>query len=287
MLHLEGKPHDLGGGMIVRRVLPQVLKRMLGPFVFFDHMGPLTASAEQKTDVRPHPHIGLSTLTYLFKGRIVHHDSLGSKAEIEPGGVNWMIAGNGISHSERAHEDDKHAPRDMHGLQLWIALPDELEDCDPSFQHYGRDSIPRDKNDQREIAVIAGTAFGLTSAVSVTSPLVMAEIKTFQSTTIPFDFPKEFEIGIYMMSGRAKVTDQDVGPLQMLILERCNSGVLEVTADAHFVILGGKPFTTGRHIWWNLVSSSLDKIEAAKKKWRDGTFPMVPGETEFIPLPEK
>ena len=150
-----------------------------------------------------------------------------------------------------------------------------------------RETIPRDKNEQREIAVIAGEAFGLKSEVSDTSPLVMAEIRTFQTTNIPFEFPKEFEIGIYMMSGHVKVTDQDAKPLQMLILERCNTGILEVAANSHFVILGGKPFTTGRHIWWNLVSSSLEKIEAAKKQWRDGTFPMVPGETEFIPLPEK
>lgn len=287
MLHLEGKPHDLGGGLVVRRVLPQILKRMLGPFVFFDHMGPLTVAAGQNTDVRPHPHIGLSTLTYLFSGRIVHRDSLGSEAEIEPGGVNWMTAGRGISHSERAHPEDKQRPHDMHGLQLWIALPDEQEDCDPSFQHYDREVIPRLKNEQYEISVIAGEAFGLKSPVAVTSPLVMTEVRTFQKTNIPFEFAKDFEIGIYVVEGHVKVTDQDAKPMQMLVLERCNSGVLEVAADSHFVILGGKPLTSGRHIWWNLVSSSLDKIEAAKKQWREGTFPMVPGETEFIPLPER
>ena len=286
MLHLESKPHDLGGGFIVRRVLPQILKRAVGPFVFFDHMGPLTVAPGQNTDVRPHPHIGLSTLTYLFSGRVVHRDSIGSAAVIEPGGVNWMTAGSGISHSERAHEDDKQRPYEMHGLQLWIALPDDQEDCEPNFQHYGGEVIPRIQNGPCNIAVIAGEAFGVKSPVAITSPLLMAEIKSSQHYNLSFEFASDFELGLYMVKGQTKVGDQTVNPMQMLVLDR-NTGVIEVSADSHFVILGGKPFIAPRHIWWNLVSSSLEKIEAAKTKWRNGTFPMVPGETEFIPLPER
>jgi len=287
MFKLNGKEHDLGGGMIVRRVLPQRLKRKVGPFVFLDHMGPVEIAPEQNTDVRPHPHIGLSTLTYLFAGRLMHRDSLGTVSLIEPGGVNWMTAGRGISHSERAHQSDRERVHPLHGLQFWIALPDETEDCDPSFQHYHRELIPKNQNKERELAVIAGEGFGLRSPVKTSSPLIFVEVKANKKFTLDLTEFKNFELAVYMIAGLAHSQGEVIEPLQMLFFEKNQADKIEVDIDAHLVVIGGEPIVTERHMWWNLVSSSLEKIERAKRQWKEGTFPMVPGETEFIPLPEK
>jgi hypothetical protein len=287
MFRFNGKEHDLGGGMIVRRVLPQRLKRKVGPFVFLDHMGPVEIAPEQNTDVRPHPHIGLSTLTYLFSGRLMHRDSLGTVSLIEPGGVNWMTAGRGISHSERAHQSDREHVHPLHGLQFWIALPDEKEDCDPSFQHYHRELIPKNQNKERELAVIAGEGFGLKSPVKVSSPLIFAEVKAHKKFILNLAEFKNFELAIYMVTGTARSQGEELEPLQMMFFEKNQVETIEVDTGAHLVVIGGEPMLTERHMWWNLVSSSLEKIERAKRQWKDGTFPMVPGETEFIPLPEK
>lgn len=288
---IQGKEHDLGGGMLVRRVLPQVAKRSVGPFIFLDHMGPVQIAADQNTDVRPHPHIGLSTLTYLFSGRIIHRDSLGSLASIEPGEVNWMTAGKGISHSERTAPEDRKHPHEMHGLQFWIALPDDQEDCDPSFQHYNQQSIPKIENEIAEIKVIAGSGFGMVSDVRTTSPLVLIEIKTKQD--FEFDFAEfKFEVAVYMIKGDGKFESEtenhSVHSLEMMLIEDLDKNKkMKISAGSHFIIMGGEPIQTPRHMWWNLVSSSKDKIEQAKLNWKNKTFPMVPGETEFIPLPEK
>ncbi len=182
MIKIEGKKHDLGGGMIIHRILPDKKKRMVGPFCFLDHMGPIVITANQNTDVRPHPHIGLSTLTYLFEGNLVHRDSVGSVATIAPGEVNWMTAGRGISHSERTPDQDKTRERALHGLQFWVALPDGQEDIAPSFCHYTKDQIPVHENELRKITLIAGEAFELKSPVKTSSPLVFTN---FHSITIP------------------------------------------------------------------------------------------------------
>lgn len=286
-IKIIAKPHDLGGGFVVARVLPQVAKRRVGPFVFFDHMGPVTVRPQQNIDVRPHPHIGLSTLTYLIEGRMVHRDSLGSEQTILPSEVNWMTAGKGISHSERSHEQDKQIERSLEGLQLWIALPDELEDCEPRFHHYAKDTIPRVKNENHEISVVAGQAFGLSSPVQVSSPLVFAIIDGHKSTSeisVHFD---NFEIGLYVLKGQVKVNSvTSLAPHEMLVLPLGAKVDLQFGAASSFVILGGEPMSSPRHIWWNLVSSSKEKIEAAKQSWINRSFPMVPGETEFIPVPE-
>ncbi len=283
MIHIIGKQHDLGGGLIVNRVLPDRKKRMVGPFTFLDHMGPLTTNPGQETDVRPHPHIGLSTLTYLFDGRIVHRDSLGSVVEINPGEVNWMTAGKGITHSERAPDSEKGLARRLHGLQIWIALPIESEDCEPSFNHYKNVVIPKKDTDQCAISVIAGEAFGLKSPVVVSSPLVFVEIKTKKQFDLKLHIPG-FELALYLIKGTATTESQSVSESEMITTEPGQELNASIEAGAHVVVLGGAPIGE-RFIWWNLVSSSKEKIELAKKDWANGKFPKVPSETEFIPLP--
>lgn len=285
MIKIESKKGDLGGGMIVKRILPSKNKRMVGPFCFFDHMGPIDIQPNQNTDVRPHPHIGLSTLTYLFEGRMVHRDSLGYTVEIEPGEVNWMTAGSAISHSERAHDEDRSKQRRLHGLQFWIALPDGDEEIDPSFQHYDKDEIPTEENEDRRLFLVAGQAFGMQSPVMTSSPLLLADI--YGKKDFNFRYPTaDSELALYVVNGSAKVGEDELSESQMMVFEQNTFIDVEIKAGTHFILLGGQAFNTPRFIWWNLVSSSREKIEEAKAKWKAGTFPMVPGETEFIPLPE-
>lgn len=283
MIHINGKKHDLGGGFFVTRILPDRAKRMVGPFTFLDHMGPVTIAPGQNTDVRQHPHIGLSTLTYLFDGRMVHRDSLGYTAQITPGEVNWMVAGKGISHSERAHDSDNNIERKLHGLQFWIALPEGAEDCDPSFRHYDQSLIPKMEYADHSINLIAGSAFGLSSPVKTTSPLVFAEIKAKQNFNLDLTI-SGFELGIYIIQGSVSNGLQKISANEMLVVETNQPLKVQVETDTHFVIIGGEPLGN-RFMWWNLVSSSKEKIEQAKKDWSEGRFPRVPGETEFIPLP--
>ncbi len=285
MILLNGKPHDLGGGMVVQRILPQVQRRMVGPFIFFDKMGPVLEKANQNYDVRPHPHIGLSTLTYLFEGRIVHRDSVGSICTIEPGDVNWMTAGSGISHSERSHEEDRAKDRRLDGLQFWIALPDESEEIDPSFQNYKKEEIPKSVQGGAELSVVAGEGFGCKSPVKTSSSLLLATATALEETDLKLDF-SHFDIGIYVNKGKAMVSGEVILENQLLVLENPENQIVKISKDSHVVIFGGERFKTPRHIWWNLVATSKEKIESAKQRWKSGSFPMVPGETEFIPLPE-
>lgn len=285
-MRIDSREHDLGGGFTVKRLLPFAKKRMVGPFIFLDHIGPVAIAIGQNTDVRPHPHIGLSTLTYLFEGRMVHRDSLGFAATIAPGEVNWMTAGRGISHSERAHEDDKTKIRHLHGLQFWVALPDDKEDIDPSFEHYKASQIPQKDTDDYQLKVICGEAFGLSSPVAVSSPLIFAEFKSKKDHRVQTALPG-FESAIYVVSGEVCVNGEWIHASQMETLPTNMDLNLEAKAGAHFVLIGGEAFATPRHIWWNLVSSNRERIEAVKKSWKDRSFPQVPGETEFIPLPDK
>jgi redox-sensitive bicupin YhaK (pirin superfamily) len=286
MIQLTGKTHDLGGGLTIHRVLPDRTKRMVGPFTFLDHMGPLTTEPNQNTDVRPHPHIGLSTLTYLYQGRIVHRDSLGMHAEITPGEVNWMTAGKGISHSERTHESERHQARQLHGLQFWVALPEDQEDCDPSFQHYDKNVIPKLENDDFELSLVSGEGFGLQSPVKTTSPLIFADVRAKKDFDFNLNIPG-FELGLYMVDGTGLVEQTPLSTFQMAVAEKDQKLTARIQKDSRFVIIGGEPFANPRFMWWNLVSSSKEKIEKAKQDWQNGSFPMVPGETEFIPLPSK
>ncbi len=286
MIKFDGKNHDLGGGMIVSRILPNINKRTIGPFVFLDHMGPITELPNQNTDVRAHPHIGLSTLTYLFEGRIVHRDSGGAVATIEPGEVNWMTAGRGISHSERAHVDDKAKTRQMHGLQFWIALPLDKEEVEPSFIHYEKNLIPLLQNENFSLKLIAGEALGLKSPVKTSSSLIFAEVKAINESFLDLKDIK-FEAALYVITGTVQVGEVIVSDRQMIVLDSDSMSKIKLLKNVHLVIIGGEPLEGPRHLYWNFVSSSKDRIEIAKKKWKDRTFPMVPGETEFIPLPEK
>jgi redox-sensitive bicupin YhaK (pirin superfamily) len=285
MIKLLGRKSDLGGGLFVTRILPDRQKRLVGPFCFLDHMGPVAIQPGQETDVKPHPHIGLSTLTYLFEGRIVHRDSLGTEALIEPGDVNWMTAGSGISHSERTHPDDRSIPRYLDGLQLWVALPDGEEETDPSFQHYDSSTIPSIDTERSKITLVAGSGFELTSPIKTISPLVLIIVDSKQDHDFEFSKPG-FELGVAVSHGFAECDGESLESNQMLVFEDGIVPPIKVKANTRLIILGGSPFETSRHMWWNFVSSSKERIESAKKSWKAGTFPMVPGESEFIPLPK-
>jgi redox-sensitive bicupin YhaK (pirin superfamily) len=285
LMLVPGMTHDLGGGFVVRRLLPYRKKRMVGPFIFFDHMGPAEFIPSAETDIRPHPHIGLSTLTYLYEGRMVHRDTLGRVQTILPGEVNWMTSGKGIAHSERAHLDDYGKKVRVQGLQFWVALPDATEDQDPSFAHYEKSTLPVFPGNGFKATVVTGKAFGLSSPVKVSSPSVFVDIAVKTESEISFTPEKsDFEIAIYVLKGKVTYRNAAVEAGHLAILRE--SANLNLTADpeTHFVMIGGEPFQTPRFIYWNFVSSSREKIEVAKKNWKEENWPTIPGEHERIPL---
>jgi redox-sensitive bicupin YhaK (pirin superfamily) len=283
-LVIEPRAKDIG--ITVRRILPWQKKRMVGPFIFLDHMGPAHLHPpEDHMDVRPHPHIGLSTLTYLFEGAIVHRDSLGVVQTIVPGEVNWMTAGKGISHSERESTEQRTHDRTIHGLQFWVALPKDKEDVDPSFDHYGISDIPKMDNGTAEVDIVAGSAFGKTSPLKAYSPMKFMIIKTRKNGSIDISSDGH-ELAVYVVKGSIKLNGEEYSETKMVVFNTGSDLSLEYPGDAVIAVLGGEPFPESRYIWWNLVSSDHAKIEAAKVAWTNGTFPMVPGETEKIPLPD-
>lgn len=278
-------PRSKDIGIEVRRLLPWVKKRMVGPFIFLDHMGPSHLKAPlDHLDVRPHPHIGLSTLTFLFEGEIYHRDSLGYTQAIVPGEVNWMTAGKGISHSERERPEIRQHDRTVHGLQFWVALPASLEDCDPSFTHYDKAEIPVEENDQHHITIVAGSRRSLSSPLKALSPMTFQVVNAKKEGGYSFH-DSEFELAVYVIKGSITINGTNYTH-EMVTLKLGSELSLTHSADAVFAVIGGKPFPEKRIIWWNLVSSSQEKIDQAKKSWQAGTFPMVPGEVEFIPLPQ-
>jgi redox-sensitive bicupin YhaK (pirin superfamily) len=284
-LVIEARRRDLGG-FEVGRVLPFAKRRMVGPFVFFDHMGPveLAANLPRRVDVRPHPHIGLSTITYLFAGEIVHRDSLGFHQVIRPGEVNWMTAGRGISHSERFETMREHGGL-LHGIQAWIALPTSDEEIAPEFVHYDADALPLERSAGASTRVIAGKAFGKTSPVRTQSPLVYVhvELKAGAQTGIPDGYS---ERAAFVAAGAVRVGEQSFAAGQMAVFARDSRPQIVATTDATVMLLGGEPLGT-RHIWWNFVSSRPERIEQAKADWRAGRMPLPVGDAdEFIPLPE-
>lgn len=282
-LIIEPRAKDIG--ITVRRILPWQKKRMVGPFIFLDHMGPAVLHAPDGMDVRPHPHIGLSTLTYLFEGAIVHRDSLGVVQTIVPGEVNWMTAGKGISHSERESAEERTHDRTIHGLQFWVALPKEKEDVDPSFDHYDAEKIPKFDNGSALIDIVAGTAFGKKSPLKAYSPMKFMIIKARHNGSVDIQSDGH-ELALYVVNGKVKIDGNEYGSTKMVVFNTGSDLSIEYSADAVVAVLGGEPFPEPRYIWWNLVSSDHDKIEKAKASWINGTFPMVPGETEKIPLPD-
>lgn len=283
---IEGRPRDLGGFSVLR-VLPARERKLVGPFIFFDHFGPMTLPPGVGMDVRPHPHINLATVTYLFEGRMVHRDSLGSVQVIRPGDVNWMTAGRGIVHSERSDPEERALGARGHGLQLWVALPKEHEETVPSFDHYEATALPRLPAPGLERCVIAGSAWGVTSPVHTLSSLFYVDVGMAAEATVVLPDEHE-ERAAYVVSGAVRAEDQRVVAGQMVVFEPGKRAVLHAeAAPARVMLIGGAPLDGERHVWWNFVSSSKERIEKAKRDWKEGAFPRVPGDsTEFIPLPE-
>jgi redox-sensitive bicupin YhaK (pirin superfamily) len=251
--------------------------------VFFDEMGPADFAAGQGIDVRPHPHIGLATVTYLFEGGLTHRDSLGTVLDIAPGAVNWMTAGHGIVHSERSPPALRAAGHRMHGIQSWVALPIEHAEAAPAFVHHPAETLPVVSSAGVVATVIAGTMFGVTSPVSFPHPIVYAEVRLDAGARL--DLPASWgERGVYPISGNGAVDGEALIAGALAVVGE-GDAVLTAARPLHAMILGGAPFPEARHIEWNFVSHSTERIEAAKADWRAGRFPVVPGETEFIPLP--
>jgi redox-sensitive bicupin YhaK (pirin superfamily) len=274
------------GGFQVHRVLPSARQRMVGPFIFFDHMGPAVFRAGNGVDVRPHPHIGLSTVTYLFDGEIVHRDSLGSALPIRPGAVNLMTAGRGIVHSERTAADHRDGGEPLHGLQLWVALPAKDEEMAPGFGHTPASDIPELRDNGLTLRVIAGKMHGLVSPVTTNWDTIFAEAHLKAGTTLPIGAEHE-ERALYVVSGEIEIGGDRHGAERLLLLKPGERIDVKAASDAHMILVGGAPMDGPRHIWWNFVSSRKDRIEAAKADWKAGRFDLVPSDSqEFIPLPE-
>ncbi|GAB5501598.1 pirin family protein [Pyruvatibacter sp.] len=278
------KPKDIGG-FEVRRVLPSIEARSIGPFVFFDHMGPATLPAGQGIDVRPHPHIGLSTLTWLFDGSLMHRDSIGAVQEIKPGEVNWMTAGSGIVHSERSPDHFRDSDARIEGIQTWHALPAEDEEIDPTFEHYPMEDIPVVDHGGVRVALIAGGAFGMVSPMKVYSETLYADVRMQPGTQFGVPVGVE-ERALYVVDGEIEVAGDTFGKMQMLVLDQHVTPAITSPHGAHLMLIGGAPIGP-RKLWWNLVSTRPERIEQAKQDWQEGRFAKVPGEDEFIPLPEK
>jgi redox-sensitive bicupin YhaK (pirin superfamily) len=278
---------DLGDGFTVRRALPSVQSRMVGPFVFFDHFGPAVFKSGSGLDVRPHPHIGLATVTYLFDGEIMHRDSLGTAAPIVPGEVNWMTAGRGIVHSERTGPDRRAQGDSLHGLQMWVALPAAQEEMAPAFAHHGVGEFPMVRDNGASVRVVVGSAYGARSPVATTSETLFADVHLKAGSQVPLDAAHE-ERAIYLLDGEIDIAGDRFGPDRLLVFKPGDRITIRALADAHFSIFGGATLDGPRHIWWNFVSSRKDRIEQAKAEWTAGHFGKVPGdEIEFIPLPAK
>ena len=280
-LVIEGKQKDLGG-LVVRRVLPARDRRMVGPFIFFDHMGPADFPAGQGIQVRPHPHIGLATVTYLFDGEILHRDSLGFIQPIRPGAVNLMTAGRGIVHSERAPEG-REAPYTLHGIQSWTALPTGKEECAPAFVHYPAEVLPESARDGVHVRVIMGSFGTDASPVTTHSPSLYLDCTLEVDATLKV--PAAAELAVYVVGGKIGVDGKAYSEGTMLVARAGQSLGFEAIEKSRVMVIGGDP-VGARHIWWNFVSSSRERIETAKADWLGERFPTVPGETEFIPLPE-
>jgi redox-sensitive bicupin YhaK (pirin superfamily) len=282
---IEPRSRDLGG-LIVRRVLPSAARRMVGPFTFFDHMGPTVFGPGEGMDVRPHPHVCLATVTYLFEGEIDHRDSLGSYQTIRPGDINWMRAGQGIVHSERSPQGAREKESRLHGLQLWVALPSADEEVAPSFDHHPRATLPELTKGGLELRVLAGTAYGLTSPVEILSPLFYVDATLSPGGVL--ELPTEHsERAAYVVEGTLRCDNETFEPGRMLVFAKGANVVLGTEEPCRVVLLGGEPLDGPRYIDWNFVASTKERIERAKRDWKEGRFPKVPGdEVEFIPLPD-
>jgi redox-sensitive bicupin YhaK (pirin superfamily) len=282
ILVINAKAKDIAG-FPVRRALPAIERRMVGPFVFLDQMGPTHLTPGQRLDVRPHPHIGLSTMTYLLEGGILHRDSLGTVQLIQPGAVNWMTAGRGIAHSERTPEAS--AAATLSGIQFWVALPKSHEEIEPAFVHVEASELPLLADRKVSVRVIAGSAFGSSSPLRVPHPMLCLDVALSKNAgwEVPADYP---ERALYVADGKVEICGGRHEQGQLLVLPVGNRVKIQALSAARLMVLGGEPMDGPRHIWWNFVSSSKDRIEQAKLDWKLGRFAGVPGETDIIPLPE-
>lgn len=273
------------GNFMVGRLLPFREKRMVGPFIFIDHMGPVRLLERQSFDVLPHPHIGLSTLTFLFDGSIMHRDTLGNAVEIRPGAVNWMTAGKGIVHSERIPEYMHNADQMLHGLQIWVALPKELEQMEPEFFHIEETQLPTWTTGDVKFKLVAGEALNHKSPVPVYSKLFMIEIKSNSRQALNIGQELYGEVGLYILAGSIESDGHIYHPKQLLVAREPHLCEFVMAADSIIYLFGGEPFAEQRFIDWNFVASDKELIMAAKQKWIDQTFDKIEGETEFVPYP--
>jgi redox-sensitive bicupin YhaK (pirin superfamily) len=285
-LIINARAADLGHGLTVRRVLPHAKRRMVGPFVFLDHAGPVTIAPDHiaQADVRPHPHIGLSTVSYLLSGQITHRDSLGVQQDIRPGDVNWMTAGRGISHSERFTHPQSFAGGGLELMQMWVALPEAFEETEPAFTHYPKAELPVSEADGVWMRLIAGNAYGMTSPVRTHSPLfyVHTEWQAGASKALPGGHSEQ---AVYVAKGRIEYAGTTYEPGQMLVFGDDQETVITASVKSTLMIFGGEPVGP-RHVFWNFVSSRRERIELAKADWQAGRFPLPPGDDqEWIPLP--
>lgn len=283
LLVINARTRDIGG-FPVRRALPTIERRMVGPFVFLDQMGPTQLAPGQRLDVKPHPHIGLSTMTYLLEGEILHRDSLGTVQMIRPGAVNWMTAGSGIVHSERSPQESSGGGM-LSGIQFWVALPKSHEETAPAFLHLDAGDLPVVEDGLVSARIIAGGAFDLHSPLSAPHPMICVDIAMRRGAS--FEPPADYsERALYVTGGEIELAGVRCVQGQLLVLPSSARARAEAMSDARLIMLGGEPMDGPRQIWWNFVSSSKDRIEQAKADWKLGRFPIVPGETDFIPLPE-
>nr|WP_315398898.1 pirin family protein [uncultured Duganella sp.] len=283
---LKGHEKDLGGGFVVRRYLPSAIKQAVGPFIFFDHFGPVDVPVDADHDVRPHPHIGLATVTYLFEGAMDHRDSIGTFQRIEPGAINWMTAGRGIVHSERTPKDLVGKPHRTHGLQLWAALPVAHEEDEPGFCHTPSSEIPELTVDGARVRVLIGTAFGKTSPVKTFSRTLYLDVVLKAGQQLSLSGLPE-EAAIYPVGGEVAIDGAALAENSMALLDTDGTQLVTAVSDAHFVVIGGEPLDGRRFMSWNFVSSSRERIVKAGEDWEAQRFDKVPGETEWIPLPVK
>jgi len=281
---IEPRPRDLGG-FEVRRVLPAGGRQMVGPFIFFDHMGPAEFAPGGGIDVRPHPHVCLATVTYLFTGEIVHRDSLGFVQPIRPGDVNWMTAGRGIVHSERTDPELRKTGTRIHGIQSWVALPKSAEESEPAFFHHPAATLPTIEREGVRMRVIAGTAFGQRSPVAVVSETLYVDVALTKGGQL--EVPDEHrERAIYVAEGRIAFDGAEFDGGRMIVLDEGATAAIRAAADSRLLLVGGAPMDGPRYIWWNFVASSRERIDRARDDWAAQRFAKVPGETEFIPLPD-
>ncbi len=283
-LLLNGHAKDIGGGFIVRRVLPSAKRQAIGPFLFFDHFGPVTEVPESNHDVRPHPHIGLATVTYLLEGAMTHRDSLGFVQDIEPGAINWMTAGRGIVHSERRPAQLRDTSYVNHGFQLWAGLPSASEEVEPSFVHTPASAMPEVDVPGARVRVLVGEAFGATSPVATFSQTVYLDvtIRAGAQWSLPALAP---ELAVYPIDGGVKIDGQAVPALSLAVLEPGQAARISAETGVRLLVIGGEPLGQ-RFMWWNFVSSSKERIAKAARDWQDQRIGQVPGETEWIPLPD-